>query len=126
MLDIKFIRENLEVVKSGLERRNGKCPDLEELLKQEDKRRQSLQQSEQLKNKKKKISDEIGKLKNQGKDASQLMDEVKNINFSIKTLDEKVEELENIIHTKLLSISNIPDENIPDGLDESSNRFHRN
>jgi len=125
MLDIKFIRENLEVVKSGLERRNGKCPDLEELLKQEDKRRQSLQESEQLKNKKKKISDEIGKLKNQGKDASQLMDEVKNINFSIKTLDEKVEELENIIHTKLLSISNIPDENIPDGLDESSNKFIR-
>jgi len=125
MLDIKFIRENLQIVKTGLERRNGACPDLEELLQQEEKRRQSLQQSEQLKNKKKKISEEIGKLKNKGKDASQLMDDVKNINLSIKNLDEKVEGLENIIHTKLLAIPNIPDESIPDGLDESSNRFIR-
>ena len=56
MLDIKFIRENLQTVKTGLERRNGKCPNLEELLQQEEKRRQSLQESEQLKNKKKKTS----------------------------------------------------------------------
>ena len=42
MLDIKFIRENLQIVKTGLERRNGKCPDLEELIQQEDQRRQSL------------------------------------------------------------------------------------
>ena len=123
MLDIKFIRENLQIVKTGLERRNGKCPDLEELLQQEDQRRQSLQKSEQLKNKKKKISEEIGKLKHHGKNASQLMNDVKNINVSIKDLDEKVEGLENIIHAKLLGIPNIPDENIPDGLDESSNRF---
>ena len=113
MLDIKYIRENLQIVKKGLKRRNGKCADLEELIQQEEKRLQSLQKSEQLKNKKKKISEEIGKLKHQGKDAFQLMDDVKNINLSIKDLDEKVEGLENIIHTKLLGIPNIPDENIP-------------
>ena len=38
MLDIKYIRENLQIVKAGLERRNGKCPDLEELIQQEEKR----------------------------------------------------------------------------------------
>ena len=90
MLDIKFIRENLQIVTTGLARRNGKSPDLEELLEQEEKRRQSLKESEQLKNKKKKISEEIGKLKNKGKDASQLMDDVKNINLSIKNLDENL------------------------------------
>ena len=125
MLDIKYIRENLQIVKKGLKRRNGKCPDLEELIQQEEKRLQSLQKSEQLKNKKKKISEEIGKLKHQGKDAFQLMDDVKNINLSIKDLDEKVEGLENIIHTKLLGIPNIPDENIPAGVDELNNRFIR-
>ena len=93
MLDIKFIRENLQIVKTGLERRNGACPDLEELLQQEEKRRQSLQQSEQLKNKKKKISEEIGKLKNKGKDASQLMDDVKNINFRSRDLSQPKQEL---------------------------------
>ena len=125
MLDIKYIRENLQIVKTGLERRNGKCPDLEELIQQEEKRLQSLQKSEQLKNKKKKISEEIGKLKHQGKDAFQLMDDVKNINLSIKDLDEKVEGLENIIHTTLLGVPNIPDENIPGGVDELNNRFIR-
>jgi len=125
MLNIKYIRENLQIVKTGLERRNGKCPDLEELLQQEEKRLQNLQNSEQLKNKKKKISEEIGKLKHQGKDTFQLTDDVKKINLSIKDLDEKVEGLENIIHTKLLDIPNIPDENIPSGVDELNNRFIR-
>ena len=53
MLDIKFIRENIQLVKIGLERRNGKFYDLENLLLQEEERREGLQESEQLKNKKK-------------------------------------------------------------------------
>ena len=125
MLDIKFIRENIQVVKTGLERRNGKFPDLDDLLEQEEERREGLQESEQLKNKKKKLSAEVGKLKQQGQDASKQMDEVKNLNVFIKELDEKVEGLETIIHEKLLGIPNLPDENIPDGVDESSNRFIR-
>ncbi len=52
MLDIKFIRENIQVVKIGLERRNGKFSDLEDLLRQEEERREGLQESEQLKVKK--------------------------------------------------------------------------
>ncbi|MBN4077897.1 serine--tRNA ligase [Nitrospina gracilis] len=125
MLDIKFIRENIQVVKTGLERRNGKFSDLDDLVRQEEERREGLQESEQLKNKKKKLSAEVGKLKQQGQDASKLMDEVKNLNVFIKELDEKVEGLETIIHEKLLGIPNLPDENIPDGIDESSNKFIR-
>lgn len=125
MLDIKFIRENPQFVKTGLERRNGKCPDLEELLRQEEERRRGLQESERLKNRRKKISAEVGRLKQQGRDAARLMDEVKNLNASIKDLDEKVEGLENIIREKLLAIPNLPDGNIPDGRDESGNRLIR-
>jgi seryl-tRNA synthetase len=125
MLDIKFIRENIQVVKTGLERRNGKFSDLEDLLLQEEERREGLQESEQLKNKKKKLSAEVGKLKQQGQDASKQMNEVKNLNVFIKELDEKVEGLETIIHEKLLGIPNLPDENIPDGIDESNNKFIR-
>jgi seryl-tRNA synthetase len=125
MLDIKFIRENIQVVKTGLERRNGKFSDLEDLLRQEEKRREGLQESEQLKNKKKKLSAEVGKLKQQGQDGSKQMDEVKNLNVLIKEMDDKIEGLETIIHEKLLEIPNLPDENIPDGIDESNNRFIR-
>ena len=126
MLDIKFIRENLQTVKTGLSRRNGNNHDLDALLKQEDERRQGLQESEQLKNKKKKLSAEVGKLKQQGKDATQQMNEVKNLNVSIKQLDAKVEELENLVHETLFRIPNLPSESTPDGFDESNNRFIRN
>jgi seryl-tRNA synthetase len=125
MLDIKFIRENIKTVKTALERRKGKFPDLDELLQQEEERREGLQESEQLKNKKKKLSADVGKLKQQGQDADKQMDEVKNLNVFIKELDEKVEALETIIYQKLLGIPNLPDENIPDGIDESSNKFIR-
>ena len=125
MLDIKFIRENLQTVKTGLSRRNGINHDLDAFLKQEDERRQGLQESEQLKNKKKKLSAEVGKLKQQGENASKQMEEVKSLNVFIKELDEKIEGLESIIHEKLLNIPNLPDESIPDGQDESSNRFVR-
>ena len=116
MLDIKFIRENIKVVKKGLERRNGKFPDLDDLLRLEEERREDLQKSEQLKSKKKKLSEEIGKQKQQGQDASKQMDEVKNLNVFIKELDEKIEGLETIIHEKLLGIPNLPDEKIRDGI----------
>ena len=125
MLDIKFIRENLQTVKTGLGRRNGNNHDLDTLLKQEDERRQGLQESEQLKNKKKKLSAEVGKLKQQGENTSKQMKEVKSLNVFIKELDEKIEGLESIIHEKLLNIPNLPDESIPDGQDEFSNKFVR-
>jgi len=125
MLDIKFIRENIEIVKAGLQRRNGKFPDLDELLKEEDERRQGLQESEQLKNKKKKLSAEVGKLRQQGQDASEQMQEVKTLNASIKELDVKVERLEDIVREKLMGIPNIPAQSIPDGFDESHNRLIR-
>ena len=125
MLDIKFIRENLSAVKKSLGRRNGNCPDLDVLLDQESERLQVLQKSERLKNKKKKLSAEVGKLKPQGGETTQKMNEVKNLNVSIKQLDEKTVYLENIVREKLLAIPNLPSESIPDGFDESSNRFIR-
>ena len=59
MLDIKFIRENLQTVKTGLSRRNGNNHDLDALLKQEDERRHGLQESEQLKNKKRNFQQKL-------------------------------------------------------------------
>ena len=125
MLDIKFIRDNIKVVKTALERRKGEFSDLDELLQQEEERREGLRESEQLKNKKKKLSADVGKQKQQGQDATKKMDEVKNLNVFIKELDEKVEALETIIYQKLLGIPNLPDKKIPDGIDESSNKFIR-
>ena len=126
MLDLKTIRENLEGVKTRLKRRGGDFKELDELLKPEEDRRSGLQQSEALKNKKKKLSAEVGQLKQKGQNASELMEEVRTINISIKELDEKTQAWEQQVQEKLLGIPNIPDDSIPDGADESTNRVVRN
>jgi seryl-tRNA synthetase len=125
MLDIKIIRENFEEVKRRLKRRGGDFKDLDELLKPEEDRRFGLQESESLKNRKKKLSSEVGQLKQKGQDASKIMEEVRTINVSIKELDDKIQAWEQQVQKKLLGIPNLPDDFIPDGTDESANRFVR-
>ena len=125
MLDIKNIRENLEEVRASLKRRGGDINELDELLKPEEARRLSLQESESLKNKKKKLSGEVGKLKQKGQDASQLMEQVKAINISIKELDDKIQNWEREVREKMFRIPNIPENSVPEGVDESANKLVR-
>ena len=126
MLDIKRIRENLDEIRSGLDRRGpGTADNLERLMDAEQARRQCLNETETLKNKKKKLSQEVGRLKQKGEDAEGPMEEVRNLNVSIKELDDSVRDLETSIEKTLLAIPNLPDASIPDGADESANREER-
>ncbi|MBT3921423.1 MAG: serine--tRNA ligase [Nitrospina sp.] len=125
MLDLKIILNNPEAVKTQLKRRGGDFKELDELLKPEEERRLGLQESELLKSRKKKLSAEVGQLKQKGQDASETMEEVRNINISIKELDDKIQVLEQQVQEKLLGIPNIPDDSIPDGIDENANRMVR-
>ncbi len=123
MLDIKYIREHLETVKTRLERRGqGTADALDGLLIPEEERRRCLSESEMLKNKKKKLSAEVGRLKQQGQEATREMEEVKTINATIKELDDKSAACEDQILQTLLGIPNLPDDSIPDGADESANQ----
>jgi len=126
MLDIKAIRENLEEVKTRLDRRGeGTSQALEDLLRQEEERRRSLGEVEALKSAKKKKSSEVGKLKQEGNDAAGKMAEVKALNADIKDLDENIRNCENKISEIILGIPNLPDDSIPDGDDESANQLVR-
>lgn len=126
MLDIKFIRENLDSVKLKLARRGQVYEsNLEKLVELDVRRRNCLQESESLKNKKKNISAEVGKLKQQGKDAASLMEEVKEINTRINVLDEKTRDFEEVLNKALLYIPNLPHDSVPDGKGETENQFIR-
>mgnify|MGYP000417947206 CR=1 FL=1 len=126
MLDIKYIRENMETVKEKLSRRGDRSlENLPRLLEMDFVRRGALRESESLKNKKKKISAEVGRLKQKGEDASQEMGEVKEINLSIKDLDAKVGSLDDQVRDILLKMPNLPDDSVPDGADESENQLVR-
>lgn len=120
MLDARFVRENIDIVKRSLENRNNRLS-LDEFLNFEEKRRALLRQSEELRNKRNIVSEEIGKLRIQKQDASSLIQEMKLVSDRIKELDEQLKILEENAGEFLLNVPNIPDESVPVGKDETAN-----
>ncbi len=107
MLDLKFIKDNPDQVIKGVKNK-GVDLSLDELLAQDEKRRQILQEAETLKRERNKANDEISALKRSGKDATGKIESMKSISQKIGDLDTKVVDFERIILNLLLRIPNIP------------------
>ena len=120
MLDIKRIREDFENVKKALEKR-GKKYDLEAFLPLDEKRRNLLQQVEELKNKQNVASKQIPILKKEGKNTDDIMAEMKQLSEKTKELDNEIREVDEEIKTLLYSIPNTPNEKVPAGVDDTEN-----
>ena len=120
MLDARFVRENIDIVKKSLGDRNSKMP-LDEFLGFEEQRRILLKEAEELRNKRNVVSEEIGKLKTLKQDASKLIEEMKGVSDKIRELDEKIKVLEENTNEFLLNVPNIPDKTVPVGKDETEN-----
>ncbi|MDD5773117.1 MAG: serine--tRNA ligase [bacterium] len=121
MLDAKFIRENLELVKKSLASRND-ATSLDRFLAVDIERRSLLKEADALKQELNRVSKEIGKLKAEGKDLSEKSAGMKEVSQKIKDLDRQItlkdEELTNI----LLFIPNIPDVSVPLGKCSDDNK----
>ena len=124
MLDLKFIRENINVVKKSVKDR-GMEVDLDKLLSLDSERRKLITEVEILKNKKNKASQEIGKVLREKKDASKLKEEMKAVSQKIKEIDQKVGEKDKNLGDLLLVIPNIPDSSVPVGPDKKYNKIVR-
>jgi seryl-tRNA synthetase len=120
MLDLKFVRNNPEIVSEALEKR-GSGLSLEPFLELERRRREKLVVVEQLKNKRNVVSEEIGLRKKAGEDAEEMVQEMRQVSARIKELDEEIRDLEEQIQVTLLSIPNIPHESVPVGRDAADN-----
>jgi seryl-tRNA synthetase len=120
MLDAKFVREHVDVVKKSLENRNYPLP-LDKFLEFEEQRRSLLRDAEELRNKRNVVSEEIGRLRTRKQDASELIEEMKLVSDRIKEMDEGIKGLEENINDFLLNVPNIPDESVPVGRDETEN-----
>jgi seryl-tRNA synthetase len=121
MLDMRFIRENPEIVEESMKKRNMESP-IEKFKELDDKRRDLLYEAEQLKHKRNVNSDKIGELKRNGEDASDLISEMQEVSQKIKELDQKVADVEAKLNDLLLGIPNIPHESVPTGSDEEDNK----
>ncbi len=120
MLDAKFVREHIEVVKESLKKRSADIS-LDEFLLYEERRRALLRESEALRNRRNVVSEEIGRLRTQKQDASQLISEMKLVSDTIKSLDDQLKTLEEHTSDFLLNVPNIPHHTVPVGKDETEN-----
>lgn len=114
MLDIKLLRNDPDKVRKALEKRKEKF-DLDDFLKLDEKRRELLYQTEQLKAQQNATSKQIPVMKKEGKDVSGLMEEMKKLSDTIKSLDLEVKKVDEEIEKVMLTIPNIPNESVPDG-----------
>ncbi|WEV37280.1 serine--tRNA ligase [Lactobacillus sp. ESL0677] len=122
MLDIKVIRENLDWAKKKLATRGIEPEQLDELIKIDRERRESLSKTEQLKAKRNDVSKEIAEAKRNKEDTSSVIAEMREVGSEIKELDNNVSELTDKQNYILLRLPNFPDDSDPIGPDESYNQ----
>lgn len=125
MLDIKFLRENPEIVKQNIKNKfqDDKLPLVDEVIKLDQENRDNKKEVEALRANKNKLSKEIGGLMQAGKkdEAEEVKAQVAAGNAKIDELTEKERELEEEITKRMMVIPNIIDETVPIGEDDSKN-----
>jgi len=125
MLDIKFVRENPEIVKQNIKNKfqDEKLPLVDEVLTLDQKNRDIKQEVEALRASRNKISKEIGKLMAQGKkeEAEEVKRQVTANAQRIEELSSEEKEVEARIREIMLIIPNIIDPSVPIGKDDSEN-----
>jgi seryl-tRNA synthetase len=114
MLDLRFIRENQELVEKSIKERNLKF-DLGSLVRLDDARRRTLAELEELRAKRNKANDEISAILKQKKDAKDKIFSMKEIAQKIDKLEDELRGFDAGLDKLILNIPNIPHESIPRG-----------
>jgi len=121
MLDMKFIRQNLDLVKQSLANR-GSSADLERLIELDNKRRAMIQEGDELKAKRNQFSAMVAK---KGKGAEEEIKEMRRISEVIKTIDQELKALDSEMDAIVLGIPNVPHASVPVGSTPEDNTVVR-
>lgn len=125
MLDIKFIRENKELVKQNIRNKfqEQKLPLVDEVVELDEKIRSLKLEGDNLRGNRNSTSALIGQLMREGKreEANQTKQKVVEINEKLLTIEKEEEELSKLLREKMLVIPNIIDKSVPIGKDDSEN-----
>ncbi|OGF99717.1 serine--tRNA ligase [Candidatus Gottesmanbacteria bacterium RBG_13_37_7] len=113
MLDIKYIRENLEIVKKAAQNKNREV-DLDRLLRLDEERRKLIGETEKKRG-------ERNKLAGNREQATGNRDTGKKLKEEIKRLDDELRKVEEEYNSLMLLVPNVPDESVPIGRDASGN-----
>jgi seryl-tRNA synthetase len=121
MLELRFIRENLELVRKKTERRGIEDSRIEDFQKVDLERRELLGELERLRNNRKTVSAEIAELKKQQQDAEALILEMRGAGERIKELENTLAGVEENLQDIVMGIPNLCDDSVPAGMDEDDN-----
>ncbi|MGB9076023.1 MAG: serine--tRNA ligase [Terracidiphilus sp.] len=122
MLDLGFVRDNLELVEEKL-RARGADPAalLGDFRTLDQRRREAITHSEQLKARRNELSQKVGALKKAGQDATAVMDETRALKDELEALDKTAAELDEKMRLSLARIPNLTRDEVPAGTSEADN-----
>ena len=121
MLDPKILKENPQIVRDMLNARAVEF-DLEALIEFDQKRRESIINTDELRKKRNQMALEISQKKKVGDDASSIISEMKNISEKLASLESEQVEVEKKYNRLVLTIPNLIHDSVPRGKDETANK----
>ena len=125
MLDLRFVRENPEIVKQNIRNKfqDAKLPLVDEVIELDEENRKVKKEADDLRESRNKISKQIGALMGQGKkeEAEEVKKQVTAASDHLAELEEKEKDLEERIKKIMMTIPNIIDPSVPIGKDDSEN-----
>ncbi|MGY5879134.1 MAG: serine--tRNA ligase [Candidatus Thorarchaeota archaeon] len=123
MLHIRFIRENIDLIRKNLEWRKdeAKLKEFDHLLELDEKVRALMKEIQDLRTQRNSLSREVGKLKKEGSDASKVMKQAEKVNKRIADVETETGNLETELKRIQMSIPNILHETVPYGADDEDN-----
>ncbi|MCX8054860.1 MAG: serine--tRNA ligase [Ignavibacteria bacterium] len=124
MLDLKFVRDNIELVRQNIINKN-ESADVTEIPRLDEKRRSIIQEVERLKNLRNVVSKEIAELKKQKQPADDKIEEMRVVSDKIKELDDELRNIEEAIQQVLIRIPNMLHESVPVGKSADENKVVR-
>src|SRR5581483_5631368 len=122
MLDLGFVRENLEYVEEKL-RARGADPAvlLGDFRALDQRRRQAITQAEQLKARRNELSQQVGALKKSGQDATAVIEETRALKEKLDDLDKAASTLDEELRLPLARVPNLTRDEVPSGSSEADN-----
>lgn len=122
MLDIKFIRENLDAVRAASAKKHHSV-DLDRLVELDDQRKQFQQSIDELRSQQNTASDAIAQA--EGDERQKMIDEVSGIKEKIQGLEAEMKPVMNEWKVIMLQVPQVPDPSVPDGNDDEDNVEHK-
>jgi seryl-tRNA synthetase len=120
MLEIKLVRENLDLVKTAMQNR-GTAIDWAAFQDHDARRKATLFELEELRRQRNSVSDQVAAMKRSGENADAIIEKMRDVSTTIKRLEKDLGVCEATIDETIMAMPNIPHDTVPVGKDEADN-----